>query len=309
MNNRRTIITIGMFDGVHRGHRYLLEKLQDLARELNMQAAVFSFDLHPMLYIDPDKAPKQIMTLEEKYLFLSSIVKKVFIINSKEKLFELTAREFILALKQYVNVKAILMGYNNSFGSDRIKTPEELAKALEGTGIEVYSTDKYDKIEVSSTAIRQAIEAGEMEKITRMLARSFSFNGIVVEGKHNGTKLGYPTANIEVEEDIIIPGPGVYAAYCMGCPTMLNIGKAPTMRTDGFITVEAHIITDYNINDEKVEVDNLYGKEIHVIVLKKIRDEKKFDSAADLVKQLDEDRKKVIEIGTDINYIRLPLVE
>jgi len=307
MNNRRTIITVGMFDGVHRGHRYLLEQLDRLANNLGMQAGVVTFDKHPLSIINPEKAPKLIYSLEDKYAHLDSPYRKVFLIESTPDLFKLSARDFILALKKSINIKAILMGYNNGFGSDKIKNPEDLQEVLKDTDIEVYTLDKYDKMDVSSSAIRRAIETGDIESARRMLGTFFSIKGKVVKGKQNGTKIGYPTANIDVDETMLVPGTGVYAGLCLGCPAMINIGTAPTLRKDGTVTIEAHIITGHNINDEKVETGNLYGKDISVYMLKKMRDEKKYDSVEALKKQLDEDCKKAIEIVVTLCNTQIPM--
>ena len=297
MNNRRTIITVGMFDGVHWGHRFLIDQLDNLAKELNMIPAVISFDKHPLKFIKPEKAPELIMTpsVKQAFLEIGSTKRKIYIIKSEPEIFELTAREFILLLKKIVNVKAILLGYNNGFGSDLVNTPEKLREALKGTGIEVYEAPKYDGEEVSSSAIREAIKKGDMKKAKRMLGTTFFMEGTVVKGQQIGRQLGFPTANIEINEDMIVPGNGVYAAICYGCPTMLNIGTAPTIRHNGGITIEAHIITEHQLSNKKVNIPNLYGKKLEIVIVEKIREECKFDDTEKLKEQLEKDRKDTIE--------------
>lgn len=286
MNNRKTIITIGMFDGIHVGHRHLLDRLSELAKELDMKQAVFSFTDHPLSIICPERAPKLLMSAEHKFGLLSTPDRDAYIMECDENLLGMTALDFILYLnKNIVNVHAVLLGFNSTFGSDQ-PTPEQLREQLAKHGISLFVCNKYDKTEVSSSFIRSEIEKGNLDAAKQMTGRFLSVEGRVVFGLQKGTELGYPTANIEANERMIVPGPGVYAGLCKGHPAMINIGSAPTIRHDGKVTIEVHII-DFN--------ENLYGSDLEVLFVERLRDEQKFDSLEALKTQLSKDRQAAID--------------
>lgn len=286
MINRKTIITIGMFDGIHCGHRYLLDNLANLADKLDMQQAVFTFSNHPLSIICPEKTPKLLMNASVKYYFINRDNRQAFLMECTKELLKMTAVEFILYIKnKFVNVHALLLGYNSSFGSDQ-PTAEQLSEQLAKYNIKVFTCEKYNKKEISSSFIRNEIVKGNIDAAKNMINGFLSINGKVVKGIKKGSEMGYPTANIEVDEGMIVPGPGVYAGICKGHPAMINIGSAPTIRKDGNITIEVHII-DYN--------SDLYGENLDVTFIERIREEKKFESIEDLIAQLSKDKQTSID--------------
>lgn len=284
------IATIGMFDGVHLGHRWLIDTLLAQSEKRGQSPVVFTFDRHPLSLIAPEKAPKSLMPVNLRIeKIMSAGVDEVILLEFDENLRSLTAERFMAKIRDEYGVKTILMGYNHSFGSDCIRDYEEFLRIGQREGVEIIKgeelTESDNKKGVSSSAIRLSLTAGDVEEAAMMLGRQYELAGEVVHGKQLGRSIGFPTANI-IPSDAgqLIPGGGVYAVdvslgYGEVRRAMLNIGVRPTVDriSDAPVSLEAHLI------DWK---GDLYGHEITVSFIKRLRDERRFETIDGLKAQL-----------------------
>ncbi len=277
---------VGTFDGVHRGHIAVLDTLKELASEKGLEPMAFTFDRHPLSLIAPSRAPKAITTLHKKEELLRKTQVTPVVMPFDEELRSTTALSWMRILKEKFGVELLVVGYDNTFGCDgvalSISDYRDFGAQL---GIEVAEAPVVEG--TSSSAIRKAIEAGEVEKANDMLGRRFSLPGIVVEGNRLGRTIGFPTANLLTESGIVGPANGVYAAYATlhdgkRHNAMVNIGVRPTIRRGNDTTVEAHVI-DWN--------GDLYGHNVSVSFVSRLRDEEQFKSIDALRAQLVKDRE------------------
>lgn len=277
---------VGTFDGVHRGHIAVLDTLKELASEKGLEPMAFTFDRHPLSLIAPSRAPKAITTLHKKEELLRKAQVTPVVMPFDEELRSTTALSWMRILKEKFGVELLVVGYDNTFGCDgvalSISDYRDFGAKL---GIEVAEAPVVEGI--SSSAIRKAIEAGEVEKANDMLGRRFSLPGIVVGGNRLGRTIGFPTANLLTESGIVVPANGVYAAYATlhdgkRHNAMVNIGVRPTIRRGNDTTVEAHVI-DWN--------GDLYGHNVSVSFVSRLRDEEQFKSIDALRAQLVKDRE------------------
>ncbi|SMO50867.1 riboflavin kinase / FMN adenylyltransferase [Saccharicrinis carchari] len=292
------VLTIGMFDGVHRGHAKLLEEVVDRAKKTGGKSTVLSFWPHPRLVLKKKQAEelKFITTLNEKTKKISSYgIDFLILLPFSQELANYTAERFIREiLIQKLGMRHLVVGYNHRFGKDRLAdyhTYADISKRL-GFGLSRVGAVYSNNTAISSTLIRNLLNQGKIEEANRMLGYSYSIYGTVTGGQKLGRRLGYPTANITPNENYkLIPSFGVYACllHVMGkrYGGMLNIGVRPTVTQLNQLSVEVHIL-DFN--------RDIYSEEIEVIFTKKIRDEKKFDGIDGLIKQLKIDETNVREI-------------
>lgn len=279
-------VTIGFFDGVHCGHRYLLQQLEALAAANGLSAVAVTFDCHPRSVVQKDFTPLLLTTQEEKLALLSEAFGgKVVMLPFTQELSTLTAKEFMQSvLRDKLNAKLLLMGYNHRFGHGG-GTPEEYEAWGRETGIKVCFAEALAGEKVSSSRIRSLIGMGEMEKANSMLGYPYFLTGKVTEGKQIGRQIGFPTANLTLPPHKILPACGVYAVW-VDIPDgtkrggMLCIGHRPTIEKNGETSVEVHIF-DFS--------GNLYGESISVDFIEKLRDEQHFDSLDALQNQLTQD--------------------
>lgn len=279
-------VTIGFFDGVHSGHRYLLRQLEELAAANGLSAVAVTFDQHPRTVVKNDFIPSLLTTQEEKQALLSDAFSgKVVVLPFTRELSALTAKEFMQSvLREKLNAKLLLMGYNHNFGHGG-GTPEEYAAWGKETGIEVRVADALAGAKVSSSRIRKLISDGDIKEANTMLGYPYFMTGKVIEGKHIGRQIGFPTANLVLPEQKLLPACGVYAVWVV-MPDgtrrggMLCIGHRPTIETDGGISVEVHIF-DYS--------GDLYGKTIRLDFIGHLRGEQHFCSLEALQQQLVQD--------------------
>ncbi len=294
MNN--TVATIGMFDGVHLGHRDLLHHLADEAEKHGSHSLVITFSNHPLSIIKPELAPKLILSPEEKRKMLfENGVETVSILDFTNKLRNMTAREYMRLLKEEYDVCAIILGFNNRFGSDVNLTFEDYVKIGKEDGISFIREKEYfvNGEKVNSSLIRHYISTGEIESANKLLGYDFFLSGTVVYGKQLGRTIGFPTANIGIGfTSKIIPAKGVYACYATlkggkRYPAMVNIGHRPTVDSENSqISIEAHII---GVSQK------LYGENITLSFVKFLRSEIHFQSIAELRSQLERDKLVTIE--------------
>lgn len=305
---KRVAATIGFFDGVHRGHQFLLDSLKQVAAENDLDTMVITFTRHPRQVIDPQWIPQLITSSEEKKrLLLEAGIDHVMMLDFDMQLASLSAREFMLRMKEEMGVELLLTGYDNRFGHDRRETFNDYVRYGKEIGIDVRCATPFslDSTRISSSLVRRFISEGDVRRVTECLGRYYSINGIVVHGYQIGRQLGYPTANIYPDETFrIIPSPGVYAVrFCIndgkpllyvdersemeaGFPAMLNIGTRPTF--DGHQqTIEAHLF-DFN--------GNLYDRSVTVFFIERLRSEQNFDSPEQLMLQMAEDEQKARSI-------------
>lgn len=276
-------LTIGFFDGVHQGHRYLLQQLEELAAANGLSAAAVTFDRHPRTVVQSDFVPSLLTTQEEKLALLSEAFSgKIIVLPFTQELSEMTAKEFMQnILREKLNAEILLMGYNHRFGHGG-GNPEDYVIWGQETGIKVCLAKALAGEKVSSSRIRNLISLGEVKKANNLLGYPYFLTGKVTEGKQIGRQIGFPTANLTLPEQKLMPACGVYAVW-VTMPDhskrggMLCIGHRPTVEQNGEISVEVHIF-DFN--------GNLYGTSISIDFIEKLRDERHFDSLEELQKQL-----------------------
>ncbi len=292
-----TVLTVGTFDGVHAGHRVLMDTVLEKAKERDARSVIVTFDPHPREIITPGKAGIRLLsTLQERRQVLEELGIDVLLVIPFDRDFSLlSAEEFIRdIIYKKVGVSEFVIGYDHHFGKDRegtIETVDRLGKEL-GFDAYVVSRQEVGEQTVSSTAIREAIaEEGDMESAAEMLQRRYRLSGTVVHGDKRGKKMGFPTANLSLlDARKIIPKDGVYAvtAHLEGenRKGMMNIGSRPTFEGTER-TLEVHLF-DFD--------KTIYGKTIGIRFVKCIRDEMKFEGVDALVKQLKQDETAARQI-------------
>ncbi len=286
------VIATGFFDGVHLGHRFILQQLQEEARKRGDESMVVTFWPHPRNVLQNDARNLRLLTsMEEKKKLLADIgIDKVEVIPFSREFSRLTTEDY---LRDYVIAKfggkSVLVGYDNRIGSD-LCTPEQTAGIAEKLGLEVirpvsYKTD--NGIVISSTKIRNALSEGNIDEANAMLGYPYQLYGVVISGNRLGHTIGFPTANMQLYEPLkLVPGNGVYLVKVETLGRqwdgMCNIGVRPTLGSGNALTIETNIF-DFD--------EDIYGLDIRLSFVKKIRNEVKFNDLALLTSQLDKDRE------------------
>lgn len=301
-NNKETktepcIATIGFFDGVHRGHQFLIHHLVETARQDGIQSMVITFDEHPRKVLQSDYQPEMLSTLDSKLLLLSKTeVDNAVVLHFDKAMAAMTAREFMQqVLHDHLHVKKLFIGYDHRFGHNRAETFENYVQYGKELGIEVIKNQAYslNSIHVSSSVIRSFLKEGEVDMANQCLGYPYTIIGKVVNGYHEGRKIGFPTANLDLSHfGQMIPAPGVYAVKARLENTvvwkhgMMNVGTRPTF--DGKqLTLETHI---FNFDGD------IYGQLLLVSFVKRIRGEQKFESPEELTEQLKEDEHMIMDL-------------
>ena len=290
-NIHNPVVTIGIFDGVHKGHKYILQSLIAKAREAGGSSVVITLWPHPRIVLDRDVWNfRLIHSQEEKIHHLSKQgIDYYVVIPFDRNLASMNACDFVDSyLVKRLNVSRLLLGYDNSFGKDRQGNPRGLAACARKSGLIVEKLDEFrlSELNISSTSVRIALLEGDLETARSMLDYDYYLEGTVVMGNQLGRNLGYPTANIHPQSAYkLIPKDGVYAVHVeydkVLYPAMLNIGVRPTLDSANPVKIiEAHLFD--------VELD-LYDKEIVIHFRKRIRDEKRFPNLNALKMQLQRD--------------------
>ncbi len=284
-----TLLTIGVFDGVHLGHKYLISQIVELAGTQDLLPGVVTFRQHPQEVLFPQTKMPFLTDLEERSRLLEKEgVALVVPLSFTREWAELGARRFVELLMKHLRMRGLVIGADFALGRGR----EGDTAALRVLGREMsFSVDVVPAVKlngevVSSTVIRQALAGGDMTKVRRMVGRDFSLHGRVVTGAGRGAGMGIPTANLDIDPEHAIPLDGVYAtrAYIDGRSyhSMTNIGRNPTFGNSERV-VEVYII-DYS--------GDLYGREVSIDIVERLRGEERFSSAEELKKQIAEDVKK-----------------
>lgn len=292
IEGKEIVAAIGTFDGVHRGHRSVLRALVDYAVEHDMQPVAFTFNRHPLALIDATRTPVELTPLPKKKKLLEEVGAIPMVIDFNESIRATSAEGWLRRLHDEFGVRVLVLGYDNTFGSDGVNlTLEDYRKLGDKVGVKVLTAEEIKG--VSSSAIRKAVMEGDVELAQEMLGRPYSITARVVKGNGLGHDLGYPTANIDVPEGAALPKPGVYAAIVKILKNgskhlaMVNIGQRPTVMRGDYTVIEAHLL-DWT--------GDLYGKEITVRFIKRLRDERKFDSIDALREQLGKDKMEVVKL-------------
>lgn len=286
------VAAIGTFDGVHTGHKSVLKALVEYGKEHHLQPVVITFSEHPLNLIDPERAPFLLTPLGKKKKLLNESGATPLVLEFDEEMRDTSALDWMKYLHKELKVEALVIGYDNTFGNDGVNLSlEDYRKLGEQVGIKVISAPQVKG--VSSSAIRKAVRAGDLEKAREMLGRPYSITGRVEKGNSLGHTIGFPTANIDIPKGIALPPAGAYAAIVKIIkdgskhPAMVNIGQRPTVMRGDYSVIEAHLI-DW--------IGDLYGKEITVRFIKRLREEKKFESIEALKEQLTKDKELVMEV-------------
>lgn len=288
------VATIGFFDGVHRGHRFLIDRVIEEAQRLGMSSAVITFDRHPREVLQTDYQPDLLSTLDEKLLLLSKThVDNTVVLHFDASLAALTAHDFMRdVLQRQLKVRKLIIGYDNRFGHNRSEAFDDYVRYGKELGIEVIRADAFlpDDVRVSSSVIRTCLREGRVEEANRLLGYDYTIESRIVSGYQNGRKMGFPTANLDVTRcQQLLPASGVYAVLVrlkdsVGWKRgMMNIGHRPTFNG----TTTSMEVNLFNFSGD------LYGQELLVSFISKIRDERKFDSIDALAEQLQHDKVQI----------------
>ncbi len=280
------LLTIGVFDGVHVGHKYLISQLIEQAREKDLLSGVITFRQHPLEVLSPQTELSFLTSLSQRVELLKNEgVEEVFPLSFTPELTQLSARQFASLLRRYLRMYGMVIGPDFALGRKRegnVDTLRALGQEMDFR-VTVMSPIRTNGEVVSSTAIRNALADGDMKRVHNLLGRPFSLQGQVTTGEGRGVELGFPTANLDIDPKQALPAEGVYATWAYtddeAYQSMTNIGKRPTFGGNDR-TVEVYLL-----NYDK----NLYGRELRIEITERIRDEKRFDSVDELKKQIAED--------------------
>ncbi len=288
----KAVVTTGTFDGVHTGHQQILKRVVQEAKKIGGESVVLTFWPHPRMVIFPDDHQLKLLnTLNEKASLLESFGIDHFIIYHFSKRFSrLSSEEYVKELLvDGIGVHKMAVGYDHRFGKNREGDFNALIEFAEKYSFEVEEipAKDVDDVNVSSTKIRKALDEGDVETAAAYLSYPYFMHGKVVHGKGLGKSIGYPTANIQVEDSFkLIPKQGVYAVWVeigvKRCAAMMNIGTRPTIADDNRASLEVHIF-DFN--------EDLYNQELKISFVKRLRDEQKFENVQALSQQLNRDKE------------------
>lgn len=290
------VLTVGTFDGVHLGHRKIIARLHDLAKAINGESVIFTFDPHPRKIVSPAESNLRLLTtLDEKIeLFAQSGIDHLIVYPFTHEFAQLTYEQFVeQILVGQIHTKSLVVGYDHKFGKGRQGDFEFLKECADRHEFQIEKLDVLlvNESNVSSTKIREAIQIGDFDTANAFLGYSFVLHGTVVEGQKLGRQIQFPTANIEASDpDKIIPGYGVYAVQAKvqnkTYRGMLNIGSRPTVnRNADHRSIEVHLF-DFD--------SDIYGEHLELIFFRKLREEQKFESLDALKEQLARDKVDTI---------------
>ena len=274
-------VALGVFDGVHRGHRYLLSATREAAAARDAQPVALVFDPPPIEVIRPDHAVERLAPLAENLEHIAAAGVRPIAVRFDPAVRDLPPEVFLDRLGPGLRPVAIAMTADSSFGKSRAGTPERLTEIGAQRGFEVVIVQlESDDGVISSSRIRLALGDGEVEAAQRLLGRLPAVTGTVVRGDGRGRELGYPTANLAFGYRLALPALGIYAGWAIGQPALISVGRRPVFHTDGDIVFEAHLL-DWD--------GDLYDQELRVEVATRLREEREFASVQDLIEQMKRD--------------------
>jgi riboflavin kinase/FMN adenylyltransferase len=285
-------VTIGAYDGVHTGHRLVIDRVKRVAIEQGLASAVVTFDQHPASVVRPDSAPKLLTDLDQKLELLGATgVDYVLVVRFDQERSEEPAEDFVReVLVGCLKAKAVVVGHDFHFGYKRLGSVPMLQDMGSGLGFDVTGlrlfSDGLDKEPISSTRIRGLLAAGGVGEAASLLGRPHQVRGVVAHGDKRGRQLGFPTANVSLPDVIALPADGVYAGWYqrpdgIRRPTAISLGRRPTFYQDqGLSLLEAYLL-DFD--------DDLYDEPARVEFVAHLRSQARFDSSHDLVEQMARD--------------------
>ncbi|MGH8015108.1 MAG: bifunctional riboflavin kinase/FAD synthetase [Candidatus Zixiibacteriota bacterium] len=291
---KSAVATIGTFDGIHLGHRAILEKVRSEADRESLTPVLVTFDPHPRVVLTPDSAPPLLTTMEEKEQFIPDYFSgKVLVLTFDEKLRNLSAEEFVeTILVEKVGVKKLIVGYDHALGKNRKGDTKELERlgGKYGFEVEVVGPVLHDGRPISSSRIREAMQEGNFEQAVEFLGHHYAIFGTVMRGMGLGKKLGFPTANVDYNEHKMLPPDGVYGCWAKvgeeNLCGMMFIGRN-FFNPEGGRSVEANLF--------EFDID-IYDEEIFVYPTHFIRGNRKFSSTDELIVQMKKDKESVLNI-------------
>ncbi|MFZ1280259.1 MAG: bifunctional riboflavin kinase/FAD synthetase [Ignavibacteriaceae bacterium] len=299
--NKNTILTLGTFDGIHPGHLKIIDKLVSCSKEKGCRNVVITFHPHPRTVLSGSSSVKMLSTQEEKINLLRKHgVENLLTINFTKEFASLTAEEFIYDyLINGIGLSEIVLGHDHHFGKGRSGNVELLKMIGAKENFIVTTAEPFliDGEVVSSTKIRNAISEGDVAKANKLLGRNYSFSGVVVGGDKRGRELGFPTANIKLSsQEKLLPASGIYAVKVFveneNHIGLLSIGNRPTFYNEGELVTEVYI---YDFNRE------IYSKEVTTELVERLRGEEKFNSAEELINQMNKDKENGLKIFNKLN--------
>lgn len=285
------VATIGFFDGVHLGHRHLLRQVIEVAQAYNLTSMVVTFAQLPRKVVNHDSCRYSLLTTKEEKLSLLKMVgiSHCEVMDFTPELASLTAYEFMQLLRNKYHVHALLIGYDHRFGHNRSEGFEDYVNYGKELGIDVIQATEFPA--VSSSRIRELLLSGDLQEANKCLGYPYMLRGQVVSGFHVGQTLGFPTANLQVTAEKLIPANGVYAVMVdldgKRYQGMLNIGTRPTLANGDERSIEVHIFDFHN---------DIYNKELRLSLIKRTRGEVKFDTKEQLTLQLQQDAAEIKNI-------------
>lgn len=283
-----TVIALGSFDGLHKGHMALINKAIEEGKKIGASVMVYSFSNHPLTVINKELTPKLLLSNEDKIELLES--KGVDIVNLvffTEEFMKISPEDFILNMIKYYNTKAFVVGFNYRFGYKNLGDIELLKKLSKQYGFNLYIVDKIEDMNepISSSKIRHLIEEGDVKKAAILLTRPYALSGTVMKGRQIGRTIGFRTLNLDYDKRYAIPKGGVYYTNIIisgkNYRGITNVGYNPTV-SGNKLSIETHVL-DFN--------EDIYEHSIKILFIDKIRDEKKFNSLEELKNQLTSDKK------------------
>lgn len=290
--DNRSVVTVGTFDGVHLGHKKIIDKLNDIKKSKKLRSVIVTFDPHPQIVLkNRTKDIKILTTTDEKLeLFKSFEIDITYIINFTKEFAKTSSEEFYKTyLIDKIGMSELVLGYDHKFGKDREGNIDTLRNLADKHNFNFHKVEEFkiNNENVNSTAIRDSINESNLEKASLFLGRNYSLAGQVIGGDKRGKSLGYPTANIKpLSKNKLIPNTGVYLVSIELKDSlyygMMNIGYRPTISDNNERIMEVNI---FNFDE------NIYDEIIKINFIEKIRDEKKFDSLNELKKQLSADKE------------------
>lgn len=297
---RASVVTIGVFDGVHRGHQAIIRVAQKRAQAMDVPAVAVTFDRHPQEAIQPEKAPPYLTTLTTRLrLLVEAGLRDVLVLRFDRDLAALHPEAFLQSvLQRHLNARHIVVGRDFRFGWQRMGSVEYLQEAQSHFGftVEAVADVQYCGERISSSRIRQALLEGDLQAANAMLGRAYILEGVVVRGQQMGRKLGFPTVNLSLRIAQVVPKDGIYAGKLLhprtGCvyTSAISVGVRPTV--DGKTrTIEAYLVGFSG---------DLYGEEVHLAFFHRLRDERRFESLDALKTQMGKDVEQVVALMSTV---------
>lgn len=293
-----SIATIGCFDGVHRGHRYLIRQVGEAAAKRGLCTTLITFPVHPRQVMQADYQPQLLSCLPQKTALLKQLqADYCLMLPFTHELSCLSAQAFMKMLHEQFNIQALLIGYDHRFGHNRSEGFNDYCRYGKELGMEILQAQALveNGVSISSSVIRKLLKEGNVEQANHFLGYSYYLDGTVVNGYKVGRTLGFPTANLKPScPEKLIPEEGVYAVYVFlneqRFAGMLNIGHRPTLNNGTDLSIEVHIL-DFNAD--------IYNKSMRIEFVQRIRTEQKFTNLNELIEQLRQDRRAVRKLLLD----------